>query len=39
VVFVGNAAATRIPFKLVRYVAAGLFALLGIVAMFAPAVR
>ncbi|MEO8741384.1 MAG: TMEM165/GDT1 family protein [Casimicrobiaceae bacterium] len=37
VVFLGNAAATRIPFKLVRYVAAGLFALLGIVALFAPA--
>jgi Ca2+/H+ antiporter, TMEM165/GDT1 family len=35
-VVLGNAAATRIPFKLVRYVAAGLFALLGIIACFAP---
>ena len=39
VVFVGNAAATRIPFKLVRYVSAGLFAVLGVVAWFAPALR
>ena len=39
VVFIGNAAATRIPFKLVRYVAASLFALLGVVALFAPAMR
>jgi Ca2+/H+ antiporter, TMEM165/GDT1 family len=39
VVFIGKAAATRIPFKLVRYVAAGLFALLGVVALFAPAMR
>ena len=39
VVFVGNAASTRIPFKLVRYVAAGLFAVLGVVAWFAPALR
>ena len=38
-VMIGNAAATRIPLRLVRYVAAGMFALLGIVAWFAPAVR
>jgi putative Ca2+/H+ antiporter (TMEM165/GDT1 family) len=36
VVFLGKAAATRIPFKLVRYVAAGLFAVLGVIACFAP---
>ena len=39
VVFVGKPAATSIPFKLVRYVAASLFALLAVVAMFAPAMR
>ena len=36
-VLLGNAAATRIPFRLVRYVAAGLFAVLGVIAWFAPA--
>jgi len=35
-VLVGNAAAHRLPLRLIRYVAAGLFALLGIVAWFAP---
>ena len=39
VVLIGNKAAARIPLRLVRYVAAGLFALLGIVAWFAPALR
>ncbi len=39
VVLIGNKAAARIPLHLVRYVAAGLFALLGIVAWFAPALR
>ena len=39
VVLIGNKAATRIPLRLVRYVAAGLFALLGIVAWFGPALR
>jgi len=38
-VLIGNKAATRIPLRLVRYVAAGLFALLGIVAWFGPALR
>jgi putative Ca2+/H+ antiporter (TMEM165/GDT1 family) len=38
-VLVGNAAATRIPLRLVRYVAAGLFALLGVIAWFSPALR
>jgi Ca2+/H+ antiporter, TMEM165/GDT1 family len=37
VVLLGNAAAARLPFRLIRYVAAGLFALLGVVAWFAPA--
>ena len=36
-VIVGSAAAHRLPLRLVRYVAAGLFAVLGIVAWFAPA--
>lgn len=36
-VLVGNAAAHRLPLRLIRYVAAGLFALLGVVACFAPA--
>ncbi len=35
-VLIGNAAAHRLPLRLVRYVAATLFAVLGIVAMFAP---
>jgi putative Ca2+/H+ antiporter (TMEM165/GDT1 family) len=35
-VMIGNAAATRIPLRLVRYVAAGMFAVLGIIAWFAP---
>jgi len=35
-VLVGNAAAHRLPLRLIRYVAAGLFAVLGIVAWFAP---
>jgi putative Ca2+/H+ antiporter (TMEM165/GDT1 family) len=37
VVLLGNAAAARLPFRRIRYVAAGLFALLGVVAWFAPA--
>jgi putative Ca2+/H+ antiporter (TMEM165/GDT1 family) len=36
-VFVGSAAAHRLPLRLLRYVAAALFAILGIVAWFAPA--
>ena len=36
VVLLGNAAATRIPFRLVRYAAAALFAVLGVIAWFAP---
>jgi len=36
VVLIGNAAAHRLPMRLVRYVAATLFAVLGIVAWFAP---
>ena len=35
-VLLGNAAAIRMPMKLVRYVAAGLFALLGLVAFLVP---
>jgi Ca2+/H+ antiporter, TMEM165/GDT1 family len=35
-VLIGNAAAHRLPMRLVRYVAAALFAVLGIVAWFAP---
>ena len=35
-VLLGNAAAIRVPMRLVRYVAAGLFALLGVVALLAP---
>ena len=35
-VLIGNAAAHRLPLRLVRYAAATLFAVLGIVAMFAP---
>ncbi len=37
VVFIGHAAAHRLPLRLMRYIAAGLFAVLGIVAWFAPA--
>jgi putative Ca2+/H+ antiporter (TMEM165/GDT1 family) len=37
VVLLGNVAASRLPFRLIRYVAAGLFALLGVVAWFVPA--
>ena len=36
VVLLGNAGARRIPFKLVRMVAAALFALMGLVALVAP---
>ena len=36
VVLLGNAAAARIPMRLVRYAAAGLFALLGVAAWLAP---
>ena len=36
-VLIGNAAAHRLPMRLVRYVAAALFAVLGVVAWFAPA--
>jgi putative Ca2+/H+ antiporter (TMEM165/GDT1 family) len=36
-VLIGNAAAHRLPMRLMRYVAAGLFAVLGIVAWFVPA--
>jgi putative Ca2+/H+ antiporter (TMEM165/GDT1 family) len=36
-VLIGNAAAHRLPLRLMRYVAAGLFAVLGIVAWFVPA--
>jgi putative Ca2+/H+ antiporter (TMEM165/GDT1 family) len=36
VVLLGNAGASRIPFKLVRIVAAVLFAAMGVVALFAP---
>lgn len=36
-VLIGNAAATRIPLRLVRYVAAALFVSLGLVAWFGPA--
>jgi len=39
VVLIGNKAAARIPLRAVRHVAAGLFALLGIFAWFAPALR
>ncbi len=35
-VLIGSAAAHRLPLRLVRYVAAALFAVLGIVAWFAP---
>ena len=35
-VLLGSAAAMRIPMRLIRYVAAGSFALLGLVALFAP---
>ena len=35
-VLIGNAAAHRLPLRLVRYVAAALFAVLGVVAWFAP---
>jgi len=38
-VLLGNAAAIRVPMRLVRYVAAGLFALLGVVALLAPVSR
>jgi Ca2+/H+ antiporter, TMEM165/GDT1 family len=37
VVFIGSAAAHRLPLRLMRYIAATLFAILGIVAWFAPA--
>ncbi|HKE39706.1 MAG TPA: TMEM165/GDT1 family protein [Casimicrobiaceae bacterium] len=37
VVWLGNAAAMRIPMRMIRYIAAGLFAILGLVAMFFPA--
>jgi Ca2+/H+ antiporter, TMEM165/GDT1 family len=37
VVLLGNAAAARLPLRPIRYVAAALFALLGVVAWFAPA--
>ena len=37
VVLFGNATAARIPFRLVRYFAAALFAILGVIAWFAPA--
>src|SRR5450631_1680332 len=36
-VLVGSAAAHRLPLRLMRYIAAGLFAVLGLVAWFAPA--
>jgi putative Ca2+/H+ antiporter (TMEM165/GDT1 family) len=36
VVLIGNAAASRIPLRAVRYVAAGLFAALGVIAWLAP---
>jgi putative Ca2+/H+ antiporter (TMEM165/GDT1 family) len=36
VVLLGNAGARRIPFKLVRMIAAALFALMGVVALVAP---
>jgi Ca2+/H+ antiporter, TMEM165/GDT1 family len=36
-VLIGNAAAHRLPLRLMRFVAAGLFAVLGIVAWFVPA--
>lgn len=36
VVLLGNAGARRIPFKLVRMIAAGLFALMGVVALVGP---
>lgn len=37
VVLFGSATAARIPFRMVRYLAAGLFAILGVAAWFAPA--
>ena len=36
VVLLGNAGAQRIPFKVIRMVAAALFALMGVVALFGP---
>jgi len=36
VVLLGNAGARRIPFKVIRMVAAALFALMGVVALFGP---
>jgi Ca2+/H+ antiporter, TMEM165/GDT1 family len=36
-VLIGSAAANRLPLRLIRYAAAGLFAVLGVVAWFAPA--